>query len=163
MGSQAFASPSPWQGEGDQGGGPQRSHKNLLESLEGEGSAQAVTAREKPSAWVASRPSAFPAARRDGILTPVESFRHRSSTPWSPERPANPTSPSSSLDPTGATHCASRPRFGMEWDLLSGQASVLPPYGLTDALAGVPPGCGLASAGSLSSNEASGESYGKRF
>ena len=51
----------------------------------------------------------------------------------------------------------------MERDLLSGQASVLPRYGLTDAPAGVLPGCGLASAGSLSSNEASGESYGKWF
>jgi hypothetical protein len=51
----------------------------------------------------------------------------------------------------------------MERDLLSGQASALPPYGLTDALAGMPPCCGLAAAGGLSSNEASGESYGKRF
>jgi hypothetical protein len=51
----------------------------------------------------------------------------------------------------------------MERDLLSGQASALPPYGPTDALAGVPPCCGLASAGGLSSNETLGESYGKRF
>jgi hypothetical protein len=51
----------------------------------------------------------------------------------------------------------------MERDLLSGQASAHPPSGLTDALAGLPPGCGLASAGGLSSHEASGESYGKRF
>jgi hypothetical protein len=51
----------------------------------------------------------------------------------------------------------------MEQDLRSVQASTLPPYGLTDALAGVPPCYSLASAGSLSSNEASGERYGKRF
>jgi hypothetical protein len=51
----------------------------------------------------------------------------------------------------------------MERDLPSGQASALPPYGLTDALAGVPSRCGLASAGNLSSDEASGESYGKRI
>jgi hypothetical protein len=51
----------------------------------------------------------------------------------------------------------------MERDLLLGQASALPPYGLTDALIAVPPCRGLASAGSLSSHETSGESYGKRF
>jgi hypothetical protein len=51
----------------------------------------------------------------------------------------------------------------MEQDLPSVQASALPPYGLTDTLAGVLPCYSLASAGSLSSNEALGESYGKRF
>jgi hypothetical protein len=51
----------------------------------------------------------------------------------------------------------------MERDLLSGQASALPPYGLTDVPAGGPPDCGSAAAGSPSPNEASGGSYGKRF
>jgi hypothetical protein len=51
----------------------------------------------------------------------------------------------------------------MERDLLLGQASALPPYGLTDAPASLPSRCGLASAGNPSSDEASGESYGKRI
>jgi hypothetical protein len=51
----------------------------------------------------------------------------------------------------------------MERDLLLGQASALPPYGLTETLAGVPLGCGLVSAGNLFSKEASGETHGTRF